>query len=127
MLDKIFQIVEEHEDESATVGALISRGVPLHTEELQNLAADLWGFFTLSLTGSARMWLNKSGVLEGFDVWRRLQKVLRSRSEVRRHKFLSQIQRPAVAGKLTDVPMALEKWDEALQLIDADPRPVDVD
>ena len=114
-MDNFFRVVEESEDLPATAAALVSRGIPYPMEALKALAQDLWGFLTLSHQGNARLWLNNTDVLEGFDVWRRVVKTIRNRSEVRRHELLTQLQRPTMATNLSDVPVALEKWHQALR------------
>ena len=85
---------------SATASSLTSRGIPYPAEAFRALAQDIWGFLTLSLQGNARIWLNNTDVLEGFDVWRRVVKTIRNRSEVRRHERLTQLQRPTMATSL---------------------------
>ena len=44
-------------------------------------------------------------------MWRKVLKSIRSRSEIRRHEILSHLHRPPTAHKLTEVLMAIEKWD----------------
>ena len=36
--------IEDHEDQSATVSNLATRGLGVHPEMIPNLSADLWGF-----------------------------------------------------------------------------------
>ena len=121
----ILRSIEDHEDQSATVSNLATRGLGVHPETIRSLSADLWGFLTLNLQGSARLWVNNSEPMEGFDIWRKLMKVVRSRSEIRRHELLSQLHRPNTAPKLSDVLLALERWDGSLrEYIEAGGQPL---
>ena len=121
----ILKSIEDHEDQSATVSNLATRGLGVHPETIRSLSADLWGFLTLNLQGSARLWVNNSEPMEGFDIWRKLMKVVRSRSEIRRHELLSQLHRPNTAPKLSEVLLALERWDGSLrEYIEAGGQPL---
>ena len=82
---------------------------------MRNLAAELWSFLLLVLQGEARICLNNTKSFEGFDAWRKVMKSVRSRSEIRRHEILTHLHRPTTAAKLTDVLMAVEKWDGTLR------------
>ena len=61
----------------------------------------------LDLRGDARAWINDPERLEGCDIWRKLTKVVRSRSEVRGHGLLSHLHRLITATKVRDALMAL--------------------
>ena len=58
---------------------------------LKALARDVWGFLLLVLRGNARAWLDSNEDLEGFDLWRKLMKGVRSRSEIRRPTLSAQL------------------------------------
>ena len=60
--------IEDHEDQSATVSNLVARGLGIHPEIIRNMSADFWGFLTPNLKGSARLWVNNSEWMEGFDI-----------------------------------------------------------
>ena len=74
----------------------------------------LWAFLILCLTGDATYAVDNAGPREGFEVWRRLFKGIRSRCEIRRHELLGKIQRPEEARSLQDVPASIDKWEAML-------------
>ena len=114
-MEIILQAVDAQEDRSAMTKEL-APAVPILSPQLvQKLSRDLWGFLTLNLTGNARLLLNNSATLEGFELWRRLMKGVRSRSEIRRHDLLGKLQRPEAAKSISDIPLTLEKWDSLLR------------
>jgi len=85
---------------------------------------DLLGFLALNLQGIAKIWINNSKMMEGFDFWREAMKSVRSRNEIRRHELLAPIQQPPIVNKLAEVPLALDKWDGILRgHIEAGGRP----
>ena len=57
--------------------------------------------------------------MEGFELWQKVVKHIRNRSEIRseirRHELMGHVQRPPTVGKLNEVPMALLKWDNVLR------------
>ena len=106
--------MESNEDKSTLVRDLFGK-VVIPDESVRPLAADLWGFLALNLVGTARLWINNSIPLEGFDLWQRVRRHVPSRSGIRRHELLTQVQRLATAGKLSEVPMALIRWDRVLR------------
>mgnify|MGYP003328744203 FL=1 len=87
----ILQYVEEHEDQSALIEDLFPH-VGVQKSMLMQLSLDLWGFLTLNLHGTAKIWVSNSKMMEGFDLWRKAMKSVRSRSEIRRHALLGQNQ-----------------------------------
>ena len=94
----------------------LAPAVPILSLQLvQKLSRDLWGFLTLNLQGNARLLLNNSATLEGFELWRRLMKGIRSRSEIRRHELQGKLQRPEAAKSISDIPLTLEKWHSLLR------------
>ena len=110
-MEIILQAVDAQEDRSAMAKEL-APAVPILSPQLvQKLSRDLWGFLTLNLQGNARLLLNNSATLEGFELWRRLMKGIRSRSEIRRHELQGKLQRPEAAKSIADIPLTLEKLD----------------
>ena len=75
----VLHYVEEHEDQSGLVDDILPyAGLPKSI--LMQLALDLWGFLTLNLQGTAKIWVNNSKMMEGFELWRKAMKSVRSRS-----------------------------------------------
>ena len=88
----------------------LAPAVPILSPQLvQKLSRDLRGFLTLNLQGNARLLLNNSATLEGFELGKRLMKGIRSRSEIRRHELQGKLQRPEAAKSIADIPLTLEK------------------
>jgi hypothetical protein len=114
-MESILQTVEGQEDRSAMTKELAPAVPNLSPQLVQKLSRDLWGFLTLNLTGNARLLLNNSATLEGFEMWGRLMKGVRSRSEIRRHDLLGKLQRPEAAKSISDIPLTLERWDSLLR------------
>ena len=99
-IELVLRSVELHEDVQATTADLRSRSIGLADERVKSLAHNLWSFLTLNLTGDARIFLNNATPGEGFDLWRRLMKGVRSRSEILRHELRNKIHRPTPAWYL---------------------------
>jgi hypothetical protein len=114
-MESILRTVDSQEDGSAMTMDLALRLPHMNPALVQKLSRDLWGFLTLNLQGNARLMLNNSATLEGFELWRRLMKTIRSRCEIRRHELLGKLQRPEVARSISEIPLALEKWDSLLR------------
>ena len=114
-MEIILQAVDSQEDRSAMTKELAPAVPILSLQLVQKLSRDLWGFLTLNLQGNARLLLNNSATLEGFELWRRLMKGIRSRSEIRRHELQGKLQRPEAAKSISDIPLTLEKWDSLLR------------
>ena len=110
--DEIFKLIESHDDVPATVQNLSAHAatgaLAAHytSDQLKSLASDLSGFLILNLQGIARLFVDNSIPQEGFELWQKVVRGIRSRGEIRRHELLSQVQRPPTASKLTEVPMA---------------------
>ena len=91
-MDYLLKIVEANEDKTATTGNLqMVTGMWLAPAKLQLLAVELWGFLNLNVTGQARPVFENVGDLQGFEAWRKLTKGVRSRAEVRKLSFLSNV------------------------------------
>ena len=110
-MENLLRSAESLDDEPATLQALINRNLGVSPDILQKMARDLWGFLNLNLQGSARDWVNNSTPLEGFALWQRVVKAIRSRNEIRRHELVAKVQRPEMASNLREVPVALERWE----------------
>ena len=114
-MESILRDVDSHEDGSAMTVDLALRLPSMGSSLLQKPSRDLWGFLTLNLQGNTRLMLNNSATLEGFELWRRLMKTIRSRCAVRRHELLDKLPRPEVAKSMSEIPLALEKLDSLLR------------
>ena len=66
----LLKSVEANEDAPAGLVHLAMRGLPVRTSTIAILGRELYGFLLLTLRGDARIWINNSEPLEGFDVWR---------------------------------------------------------
>jgi len=82
---------------------------------VQKQSRVLWGCLTQNIQGKARLLLNISATLEGFELWRRVMKSIRSRCEIRRHELLGKLQRPEVAKSISDILLTLERRDSLLR------------
>ena len=78
---------------------------------IRRLAHELWSHFNLCVIGVARQSFENAPFQEGFEAWRKVLRLVRSRSEVRRLEFSSKIQKPTPAAKIFEIPAALERWD----------------
>ena len=111
IMEGLLRSAESFDDEPATLQILLNRNLGVSPDILQKMARDLWGFLNLNLQGSARDWVNNSTPLEGFALWQRVVKAIRSRNEIRRHELVAKVQRPEMASNLREVPTALERWE----------------
>ena len=114
-MELILRDVDAHEDTSAMIQDLARRLPGGSLQQVQKLSRDLWAFLTLNLQGNARLMLNNSATLDGFELWRRLMKTIRSRCEIRRHELLGKLQHPELARSISEIPLALERWDPLLR------------
>jgi CRISPR/Cas system CMR-associated protein Cmr5 small subunit len=79
-IEAVFNSVEASEDSQALLLDLRARSslrgvVP---SVLEHLSSELWGFLVLCLTGDARCAIDTTDRREGFEVWRKLLKGIRS-------------------------------------------------
>ena len=114
-VDEILKLIEANDDVPGIV-----RNLALHFKEsakrrLTSLASDFLGFLTLNRQGLARLHFDNSILQEGFELWQKVVKHIRSPNEIRRHELILQVQRLSTAGKLVDVPMALLRWGNTVQ------------
>ena len=92
-IEAVFNSVEASEDSQAMLSDLRVRSslqgvVPL---TLEHLSSALWGFLILCLSGDARCAVDITDRREGFEVWRKLLKGIRSRGAIRRHELLGKV------------------------------------
>ena len=71
----------------------------------------LWAFLNVNLTAAAREIFCNVADSHGFEVWRRINLLIFSRSEQRQDEVYSKIHAPRVATSLADVLGAFEEWD----------------
>ena len=111
-MDVLLKLSEARADDPATVQSLHKTANGWVTPvKLQFLSMELWGYLNLNITGEARQVFENVEDLQGFEAWRKLVKGIRSKAEVRKLQLQGQVQRPAEAKRLSDVPKALEAWD----------------
>ena len=110
-MEALLRSAESLDDEPATLHTLVNRGLGVSPDTLQKLSRDLWGFLNLNMQGSARDRVNNSTPLEGFALWQRIVKAIRSRNEIRRHELFAKVQRPEMASNLREMLVALERWE----------------
>ena len=79
----MLNLVEKHEDVVA-LWHNVAASCAVAPERVQRLARELWGHLNLCLTGDARTFFANVPEQEGFEAWRKVLKLVRSRSEVRR-------------------------------------------
>ena len=65
----------------------------------------------MNLKGDARLYFENVQGFQGFEAWRKIMKLVRNRSEVRKLSLHDKVQRLTEAKKLSEAPAALETWD----------------
>ena len=108
----ILEFIEAAEDAPATT-TLFTEACKsvMHPSRMTYLASEIWSYLNLNLIGEALVPFRNVAPHEGFEAWRKVVKLVRSRGEVRRMELTARVQRPAGATKLSDVGKALEAWD----------------
>ena len=69
-----------------------------------------WALLSLNLTGGAKGILNNVPGCRGFEVWRRIVKLMNHTSEARRDQLYTKVHNPKKATKYEDVDQRLEEW-----------------
>jgi len=69
VIEQILDYIEEREDQAAAVDDVVHYS-GIHPNVVRHLYSELWSFLTVNLQGTARIWINNSKSLEGFEVWR---------------------------------------------------------
>ena len=80
-IEEVLKYVESHADMPMMVGDLLPKRI-VPDDAFTNLAAGLWGFPALNLQGMARLFVNNSKSNEGFDLWQKVVRHVRSRNEI---------------------------------------------
>ena len=63
----------------------------------------------LNLKGDAHLYFENVQDFQGFEAWRKIMKLVRNCSEVRKLAHHDKVQRPPEVKKLSEVPAALEQ------------------
>ena len=111
-MDHLLRIAEASEDTAVSNEMMKVMTAPwLSADRLQSLSYEFWGFLNFNVIGQARQVFENAGDLQGFEAWRKLVKLVRSRAEIRKLELSDKVRRPMEAKKLSEMTHALEVWE----------------
>ena len=72
----------------------------IHPTRVHQLSWETWGFLNMNLKGDARMCFENVPDFQSFEAWRKIMKLVRNRSEVRKLSLHNIVQKPAKAKSM---------------------------
>ena len=85
------------------------------TEEMEQRSAELYDVLCQFCTGEALMVVRSASDMEGITAWQKLFKKYNPRTMARGLRMLSEVVNPPKAKDLSDVEMAVTRWEEKVK------------